>query len=378
MKILSVKKLEEGMILGKDIYTEDGRVMLHEDVVLNKMFIKSLGEKGVPCVYIKDVESREVEVVEIIDMTLKVKAVQTVKQIIDDLAPSKGIVSRKNTKCISKKSIVDTRNIIFEIMDNMRHNDNVLVRIVEMMGTDVHLYSHSVNVAILSLVIGTEILEGTNTIEKEKKLVALGLGAMLHDIGKVMLPSNILNKTESLTPEELKIYQQHPVIGYELLKDNAEINSMAYHGIIKGCALLHHENLDGSGYPYGWNGSQLEDYVRIIRVADLYSNMARSWGGRGRFSPPMALEKISSMCFKRVDPHVFTILKEHLALYPEGSCVLLSSGEKALVTRNNELHSDRPIVKVVRGADGKPYRGFKVIDMMKDLSYLIMDSVDLD
>lgn len=366
------------MILGKEIYADDGRVMLHADVVLDNGLIQKLNQRGVPCVYIKDEESKEVEIVETIEPALKVKAIQSVKKIVDDLAPVKGKISPKNRLMLSKKTIISSRGIIHDIMDNLKQSNKALVRIVEMMGTDMHLYTHSVNVTILSLVIAMELLDSSKGQEFEKKLTAIGIGAMLHDIGKANLPPSLLNKIEPLTPDELALYRQHPMMGYELLRDNEEINNMPYSGIIKGCALMHHENLDGSGYPNGWDGTQLDDYVRIVRVADLYSNMSRTWAGMQRYSPAMALEKISSMCYSRVDAQVFKILKERLALYPEGTCVLMNTGEKGLVTKNNETNSDRPIVKIIRDVEGKPYKGFKVVDMMREMTYFIVDSVDIN
>jgi len=377
MRIVSVNKLEEGMKVGKRVYCDEGIALLFEGVVLSELYIKKLVQKGIPCVYVDDDMSDGIEPTETIDPVLKMKAVQSVKTLMEDATPMKGVVPSKNKIYVSKRSMLDMRSIIIEMMEQLKGSKHSLVRIVEMMGTDMHMYTHAVTVATLTLMIGLELVKGATKFEVEEKLTALGTGALLHDIGMVMIDPTISNKADELTSKEMTEFKKHPVLGYNMIKDNPMVDAMRYGGIVKGCVLLHHENLDGSGYPLGWTAQKLQDYSRIIRVADAYAHMVESKFHDKRIPPYQALERLSAECYKLIDANVFNALRTRLALYPEGTGVLLNTGEKGIVTSNNETQSDRPIVKIVWNKEGEKHKGFKVIDMMEEMTYFIEDTVDV-
>lgn len=378
MRLVSLKNLEEGMILGKRVYKDDGTVLLEKGVELLSSYVKKLDEKGIPCVYIEDEISEDVEIVETIDPVLKVKAVQSIKTIFDSMAPVKSQSKSKSKKVnlISKKTLVEMRSVVFQLMENLKSMEDGLLRIVEMMGTDMYLYSHSVNVAIISLMIGMDVIHCNNQVEKDEKLAALGMGAILHDIGKSVIDTEILNKKGKLTDFEMDIVKDHTLKGYQMLNDIEAISGMQYGGIIKGCVLLHHENLDGSGYPYGWTAEKIMDYSRIIRVADIYAAMTSDRAFKKKTPPYQVLEQISAMCYTEVDANVFKALKARLALYPEGTTVKMNTDEKGIVTKNTEGYPDRPIIKIIENPDGTKHMSFKVIDMIKERTYFIVDVVD--
>lgn len=377
MRIVSTKKLQEGMIVGKQVFSDDGRVLLQKDVVLTDQLIQQVKAKMIPCIYIDDEISKEIEITETIDPELKLKALQNVKSIMYSISPLRHKIEKDNKIYISKRTIAEMIDIVAHLLDCLKKNEGSLVRLVEMMGTDMYTYNHSVNVAIIALMIGFEIIEAPNKREKEEKLIALGLGALLHDIGKSLIDPSILNKPDRLTPDEYAIVKKHVTHGYNMIKDNHQINEMKYAGIVKGCVLLHHENLDGSGYPYGWKNEQLKDYVRIMRVADIYTAVISDRVYKNKIPAYQALEQISAMCYRTIDAKVFLALQDRLALYPEGTGVILNTGEKGIVTKNNEERSDRPIVKVIYAPDGKKHRGLKVVDMMRERTYFIDDTTDL-
>jgi len=372
-----MKKLEVGMRVGKTVFAEDGRVLLQKDVALTDVYLLKLLDKGIPCIFINDEMSEEIEIDETIEPALKIKAMQTVKSIMKEMTPLASNTNRKNKMFISKRTLLDIKDIVAEMMDNLKNSEGALVRIVEMMGTDMYTYNHSVNVAILAMMIGLEVLEGITKEEKDEKVMALGYGALLHDVGKSMVDPRILNKAGKLTDAEFAEVKKHVKYGYDMINDNPQISAMKYGGIIKGCILLHHENLDGSGYPNGWTSDKINEYARIMRIADLYSAMTSDKVYKKKMPPYEALEQISAMCYKTIDPVMFKALKERLAIYPEGTGVMMNTGEKGIVTMNDERRSDRPIVKIIKDTEGKHHKGFKVVDMMEEMTYFIVDTVDI-
>lgn len=377
MRLISTKKLTEGMMVGKQVFTGDGRVLLQSNIQLTSEYIALLKEKQIPCIYVIDDISKEVEAEQTIDPELQIRALQTIKSLMKDIAPQGRNITRKNRMFLTKHMVLQIKGIVTDIIESLRENKGSLVRLVELMGTDVYTYNHSVNVAIISLMIGIDYLQAISKREKEEKLMALGFGAMLHDIGKSMVPPSILNKPDKLTPEEYEMAKRHVLYGYDMIKDNHEINQMKYAGIVKGCVLLHHENLDGTGYPHGLKGDQIQDYMRIIRVADIYTAMIADRAYKDRIPAYQALEQISAMCFSKIDTGVFLSLRDQLALYPEGTGVLMNTGEKGIVTKNNEDRSDRPIVKIIYDTEGNRHKGFRVVDMMQERTYFVEDTIEL-
>ena len=377
MRIVSMKRLVAGMIVGKTVYSEEGVILLQQGVTLSDVRIRKLIEKHIPCVYIEDDISEGIVPRESVDPALKLKALQSVKKIMDHAAPLGNKIETNSKTLMTKKTLFEIKHTINDIIEELKKNEGSLIRIVEMMGTDLYTYTHSVNVAILALMIGLEMITGTSKEDKEMRLLALGMGALLHDIGKSMIDPAILNKREELNAFEQEDVKLHVEYGYDMVKDNVDIELMMYGGIIKGCVLLHHENLDGSGYPYGWDETKLKDYIRIIRVADMYAAMTADKVYKKKIPPYVALEQMSALCYTIIDPKMLSALKRRLALYPEGVGVLLSNGEKGIVTRNNEGNADRPFVRIIRNKDDSMYRGIKVVDLMEDMTYFIVEVVDI-
>ena len=202
-----------------------------------------------------------------------------------------------------------------------------------------YLYHHSIDVAILAGCIG-EWMGCT-----AKRLESLMWGALLHDIGKTLVPLNIINKSGSLTAEEWNIAQLHAVRGYKYLRKNYDMPHEIHY-----CVLQHHERMDGSGYPLSLPGKKIDVCGRIIAIADTYSAMTsmRCYGKR-RTSYDAAATLQSDM-FGKLDSQVCMQFLGRLRQFFQGNMVRLNDGRDAEVVYLNPSDDSRPMVRTVDGA----------------------------
>lgn len=223
---------------------------------------------------------------------------------------------------------------------------------------------HAVNVSILSLLLGTRL--GFD----HDDLMALGMCALLHDIGKVRVPQELLNRATELTPDELTQLNRHPIHGGNILRELEGLGRVA-----ATCALEHHAHVDGSGYPPLTLKPQPHVFSRIVAVADAYDTVTAARRGTAlALRPEIALKWIAVGLGSVYDPVVGKVFLRMMGAYPVGSVVQLDNGDLAVVLRPPETKVDRPVVQVVR--NGQPA---DVIDLAANTSRSItvgMDAAD--
>lgn len=218
------------------------------------------------------------------------------------------------------------------------------VYLQQMRRYDRSLSAHVVDVCILSLVVGVE--QGND----EARLEALGMGALLHDVGYLRLPRNLFRKGGALNESEEKLRKQHPTLGISLLGLPPDLPE-----ITRRIILEHHEEGDGSGFPAGLSGDHLLGFSRVVRLMDLYDRLVAGRNGEPALNPFMAIRAV----FERsnTDP-LDRILAEHivqsLGVYPIGTFVQLTTGERGIVISFNVQDRLRPTIRLVTGEDGKP------------------------
>jgi len=219
---------------------------------------------------------------------------------------------------------------------------------------------HAVNVSILALLIGT------NLGLEHNQLMALGMSALVHDVGKVRLPYTLLNRTE-LTPEEQEQHDRHPVHGANILRGLEGSGRVA--ALV---ALEHHIHYDGSGYPTLPAKAKPHLFSRIVSVVDAYDTLTSARRGAARpLRPELAMKYIGAGLGTIFSPVIGKVFLKMMGLYPVGSFVELGSNELAIVIRPSDQHVDRPVVQVVK--DG---RLAHVIDLATDTSQWITTVVD--
>lgn len=232
---------------------------------------------------------------------------------------------------------VNTTKLLFQInsiIQESRTNLHLLDMMHCMSEYDDHTYVHSVNVALICHVFAKWL--GFN--EKETSLLILS--GLLHDIGKLEIPKEILDKRSSLTEEEYKIVKTHTTKGYQMLK----AKSVDDH--IKHTALMHHERCDGSGYPNKYLGRNIDKYAKIVAIADVYDAMTCARTYRGPLCPFEVIEFFEFEGLQKFDPaYLLTFLQGIVESY-QGNTVLLSNGKRGTLVMINKNYLSRPVINL--------------------------------
>lgn len=333
MRLVALDSIKEGSKLGKNIYSADGRVLLGEGVSLKKDFIQRLQKMGINSVYIMDDKFTELEVQlqldDIISDTTRRESIQVTKDSLERLIKGKPI------------EIPKVLNSVNNILDDLLSQDTLLVNLSDIRTFDDYTFAHSVNVAVLSLLMGIAL--GYDQL----KLRNLGLGAILHDIGKTKLALEILNKPDKLTDEEFALVQKHSEDGFEMIRNSQELSILIAH-----IAYQHHEKYDGTGYPRGLKGTEINKLARIVAIADVYDALTADRPYRKRHLPHEACEYLMGACNSHFDHNLVSVFLKHVAPYPVGTVLELTTGEKAVVVRQHPDFLLRPVVMVYE-KDGK-------------------------
>jgi len=174
-------------------------------------------------------------------------------------------------------------SMINDLIEELLANCNIMVNLVDIRTNDEYTFGHSVNTCILS------IITAINMGYHPARIRLLAVGAILHDLGKVMVPSSILNKPGKLTEEEFLQIQKHSEYGYDLLSNNDCFSELS-----KKVVLHHHERFNGSGYPYGLAGSDIHEFSAIVGICDMYDALTADRVYRRAFSTRDAFEMLSA------------------------------------------------------------------------------------
>lgn len=210
---------------------------------------------------------------------------------------------------------------IFEMLHGIRDYDDMT-------------YVHSLNVSLICSIFGTWL-----KLPKEEVRI-LTLGGLLHDIGKMLVPREILTKAEKLTNEEYDLIKQHSILGYQALKDHPiDIR-------VKYAALMHHERCDGSGYPNGFKSDQIEEFSKIIAIADVYDAMTSNRRYRKAICPFDVVENFERDGFLKYDPGYLMVFMERIVQSYLHNIVRLSDGREGEVVMINKLALSRPVVRI--------------------------------
>ncbi|MCX7883320.1 MAG: HD-GYP domain-containing protein [Brevinematales bacterium] len=250
---VSVHFLYPGVVLKGDAFTENGEKVHEGYVPFTDEKIAWLKARGITTLYYTPSEeaSRCLGKDPIIPTTTLEKGLDIAKEVEKRL--------RENAPLPTK----EINGLIDEFVDKIMNIQGTTLNLAELKKYDEYTYTHSVNVALLSLMMGKKL--GYN----EEQLKIVGVGGMLHDIGKVRIPLEILNKPDRLTPREFEIMKRHPVYGFEMVKN-------VYSRFVQSIVLYHHEKVSGGGYPLGKKGQEIEEFAQIASLCDVFDAITSS------------------------------------------------------------------------------------------------------
>lgn len=345
-------RIPQKAILAKNIYDSKGTFLLRKDSPLKENTVQKLKKNGIFFVYIQDELSEGIELNNVVDDEIKAEIIFSFKQMIE-----KKIKHARTSNVIESKEVKMIEDIVGNLLSEIRQNNDLSYIAVELMGTDMSTYFHSVNTAIVSLLIALES-------KMEMSLCRhIGLGAILHDVGKIKIDADILNQMTVFSDEELEEMRKHVEYGYDMVRGSYSIS-----GIAKAIVLKHHEKLDGSGYPSGIPGDQIPDYVRVVTMADMFDAMTSDRVYRRKMPVHRALEYLMADCIDKIDSKIFKSLTKKVVLFPPGTIVLLNEGSRGIVIKYQQEAPTRPVVRILESNNFNP--GTE-IDLLKTLNLLV-------
>ena len=353
MRLVETRTVEIGTKLAKAIYNENGKILVNKGVTLQGHTLLRLIQLGITYIYIEDKQTEDIVYHDAISEPMKREAMSTIvttfKQLQSEPFSAKSFVLEKSVK--------EYKQVIRHLVDELRKNPDLMSILSDVCVHDSYIFTHSMNVTLYALAVGIELKLNP------KQLEMVGLGALMHDIGKVIVPTDILLKPGKLTEEEFMIIQMHPEEGFELLRKTPAVPLLVAH-----CAFQHHERLDGKGYPRGIKGSEIHNYAKIITVADVFDAVTSNRIYRAAMLPHEGLELLYSGVEKQFDTNIVRAFHKAVAIYPVGITVELNDGRRGVVVKQNVL-SDRPTVRILE-EQGHPVIPYE-ISLMEKLSVVI-------
>lgn len=325
MRLVNTRYVVEGSVLARPVINATGTVLLQAGVRVTAPYIGRLMAMGYDVLFIQDDRLEDVE----FHMSITGKTREAAYKTLENV--SKHIESSHDSSF--KASSV--RTSVKQMLDDLLYSADILGNLTEIQGYDDYTFHHSINATIIGLVLG--LASGFS----ESKLLEFGMGVLMHDVGKFKIPESILNKKTPLLEEEFEEIKQHPTTGFEILRRNNDFSLLSAH-----VAFQHHEKWDGSGYPRGLKGNEIHEYGKLAAIADVYEALTSKRVYRKAMEPNEAYEYIVSQSDQHFDPQVLEIFKRHIAVYPSGSGIVLSNGQRGNVVKQNHAFPNRPLVRL--------------------------------
>lgn len=355
-KIFALDELVVGMVLAENIYDSDGNILLSEGLSLREVYIKKMRELDITNIKIyssafenplidstfNNALKRDLDIKE-----ARFEAGRIIRKTFDNVYNDKGIQAEKIFVVVNK------------IIDEILQNDDIILNLSDMKSVDDYVFEHSVNVAIISILLGVHL--GFNKVQ----LIELGIGAILHDIGKMLVPQEILNKPSKLSDEEFDVIKNHTVLGYEVVR---KIKSIS----IKSCrvVLQHHEKVCGSGYPDGKTIDDIHIYSRIVAIADVFDALTSDRVYSEKIDPHRATSIIIDSINTHFEASLVKLFVNIFRYFPKGLRVKMNSNEVGYVI---EERFDRPRIKVLVDEYGNILGNHFEIDLFKNPKNQIID-----
>ena len=384
-KRILTSRATQNMIVADDVYTSDDKLVIPEGTVLTEDIIDSLKEYGVFAIRIKvdedgnnaAAENEKVmpagdEVLNEQRQEIKNSAEQEHESFLKQVKESKefevfhsafvdSVDNLKNvfSKVVMHNEQIDGESILSDVenvVSKGRNSIHILDMLQCMRGYDDVTYVHSVNVALLSNMIGRIVYPDIS----DEELKVLTLAGLLHDIGKMMVPDNIIQKKGRLTLPEYNLVKTHVLFGNNILKGIDNLDPR-----IAEVAMRHHERCDGTGYPGGYKREQIEPFARIVAIADTYDAMTSDRAYRAAICPFDVIEMFEREGIVKYDVEfLLPILEKAVQAYMNTN-VRLSTNQIGKVIMINKNEFSKPVVQV----------GDEFYDLSKETNDIVIDKV---
>lgn len=351
MKVVDINNIPNNAVLARSVINDNGVVLLNDGVKITPEIIDKLMDNKILSVWVK-FETTEVE-------SFSTQAIN------DDIRISIEQVLENRIRFNNDSEMKDVSEEAYNIIKSVIEDDNVMDCMLEIKRKSTDIYSHMIDVSILSVIMGIKL-----KIENES-LKEIALGALLHDIGLEDVDLSIYNKEIEESPSNEKMnYRRHVILGYERVNSYEWMTDKA-----KLIVLSHHEREDGSGYPFHKPGERIPIEVKIVSVCDYFDELVNGIGYRSR-KVNEVVEYLRTVGTYLFDYNVVNKMISNIAWFPNNSLVRTSDGDEAIVVSQNRGLPDRPIIRLLKDANGNPYKDEIIKDLTDCLTLFIADTIE--
>lgn len=384
MHVIQVSQASPGVRLAETIYGSAGQPLLHAGVELTAPYIAELKAKGVQAIYVQDADTADVEIPHPVAPEVKAQAVQNLSKAFEAVATACEGLRKASIETVHQhlqsdrfagalrnvaggETLVDLSASADTFLEQLLHKE-VLVGLNSIKSHDAYTFQHSIDVTIMGVVLAQQA--GWD----RRRVKDFAVGCLLHDVGKIFVEPEVLNKAGKLTDDEFARVKAHPALGYQVIKAIAP--GLGF--LVPQVAYQHHERQDGSGYPRGLRGDNtlgrntsgmIHDFGSLCAVADVYDAMASDRPYRPAWGVDRVVNTIGTMSGSHLNRLAVELLKSSVPPYPVCSRVRVIKGKHAgcegVVTKINPRQLDRPTVRLLWENGGERKDAVEV-DLMKD------------
>lgn len=349
VRLVSVEMLQPEMKIARAVY-QQGALILPEGRSNITRYIPNLRNMGIEYVYVEDGKSEGIEIPDAVAEKTRTNCKQVLQQTMQKFSVSDRLEVDSLQHCVN------------DVISDILKNPDVQVSLNDIASNDEYTFTHSVSTMVYALMIAKKLNYN------EQMLGVLGMGTILHDIGKMIIDPAIIFKEDKLTKQEYEYVKMHTMYGYQALRRIAMLPEQA-----RLIAYTHHERLDGSGYPRGLTAGEIPEFARIVAIADVYDALTTDRCYRKKWPAHKAMDFLIERSQKEFDPELLALFMQQLAVYPNGSMVRLSNQYVGLVCNQNKDMPLRPVVRMIQNPEGKDIVPYEV-DLMKELNITVVES----
>ncbi|WP_162463110.1 HD-GYP domain-containing protein [Paenibacillus psychroresistens] len=313
-----------GKRLIENVYNKNGLLIMKSQTILNRIHVQNF--------LAHRIDTAELNI-ETIGPFGKPSSLQLSQEMDEAVAVVRDVFNEVlNSK---KLPLTEIRKSVIPLILKTVEQENVFEVFAALQEKDDYLYRHSIAVGTISALIGRQL--GYNEID----LLQLTMAAVLHDIGKLYIAPELLSKPDKLTTAEFEIMKRHTILGYELVKKT--IGTSSRQALV---VLQHHERVDGTGYPLGLIGDQIDHFSRIVAVADVFHAMTSRREYRNPFPFYEVLMQMEQNAFGILDPTIIRILINKIMQTMIGFEVILTDGRQGTIVLINPYDGTHPLIHI--------------------------------